>query len=485
MSSARSAGPGRLDHRADVDASRCRPPARGGQLLLDPGPGEGQLLAGRRPSGIMISTTGLPPAAGPGLGRVQQGPHLRPVEALVEDGRGGRRGPRASGSAPATLRPAARSCSLLGVQLAPGLTGDELVESGRNSCSGGSSRRTVTGRPSMASSMASKSARCWSPSSASAAASSSAVSARIMPPHQRQAVARGTGARSGTGRCPRRPSSRARAASSALSALARTPRRPARISSAQPRTVVSSGGQAALGQRHLAQRPPRRWCRRSRGTRPRRPSRRRPRSESLADLDVLGADHRGLAPPPGHDGGVADQAAPRPSGRPRPPPCRGRPRARSRGGPGCARSPAWTASTTASAVKYTRPTAGPGLAPQARGQQVVVAVRRRAGVQDLVEVLGVDPQHGLGRRQLDRVVLGHGHRQADGRGPGALADPGLQHPELVLLDGELGVHHVPVVPLEAVEDRRAARRQIREVLAQVGQRQRCCGCRRPRPRPGR
>jgi hypothetical protein len=35
---------------------------------------------------------------------------------------------------------------------------------------------------------------------------------------------------------------------------------------------------------------------------------------------------------------------------------------------------------------------------------------------------------------------------------GALAHPGLQHPELALLDGELGVAHVAVVALEAGED---------------------------------
>src|SRR6185437_6117196 len=43
-----------------------------------------------------------------------------------------------------------------------------------------------------------------------------------------------------------------------------------------------------------------------------------------------------------------------------------------------------------------------------------------------------------------------GHLQ--GGPPGALADPGLEHPELALLDGELGVAHVAVVALQAVED---------------------------------
>ena len=50
------------------------------------------------------------------------------------------------------------------------------------------------------------------------------------------------------------------------------------------------------------------------------------------------------------------------------------------------------------------------------------------------------------------ACLGHvdGHAQR-GRA-GALADAGLEHPELALLDGELGVAHVLVVALEAGED---------------------------------
>ena len=51
--------------------------------------------------------------------------------------------------------------------------------SGRNSCNGGSSRRMVTGRPSIASKMPSKSARCSFSSSASASSSSTGPSARM------------------------------------------------------------------------------------------------------------------------------------------------------------------------------------------------------------------------------------------------------------------------------------------------------------------
>ena len=54
--------------------------------------------------------------------------------------------------------------------------------------------------------------------------------------------------------------------------------------------------------------------------------------------------------------------------------------------------------------------------------------------------------------ELDGRVVDHVDRHAQ-RGPArALADAGLQHPELALVDGELGVAHVAVVRLEPGED---------------------------------
>ena len=46
----------------------------------------------------------------------------------------------------------------------------------------------------------------------------------------------------------------------------------------------------------------------------------------------------------------------------------------------------------------------------------------------------------------------HVDRHLQGGRAGALAHPGLEHPELALLDGELGVAHVRVVRLEPGED---------------------------------
>ncbi len=64
-------------------------------------------------------------------------------------------------------------------------------------------------------------------------------------------------------------------------------------------------------------------------------------------------------------------------------------------------------------------------------------------------------------------ALGHvdGHLQR--RGARALADAGLQHPELALLDGELGVAHVGVVLFEPLEDLEEIGMDHREVLLHV------------------
>ena len=78
-------------------------------------------------------------------------------------------------------------------------------------------------------------------------------------------------------------------------------------------------------------------------------------------------------------------------------------------------------------------------------------------MQHLIEMLGCDAGDGLGAADLPALIalagaLGHvdGHLQCSSTG--ALADTGLQHPQLALLDGELGVAHVGVMTLETLED---------------------------------
>ena len=109
---------------------------------------------------------------------------------------------------------------------------------GRNSCSGGSRSRIVTGRPAIASKMPSKS-DCWNGSSRSSAARRPAsVSARI--------ISCTTGSRSSPkNMCsvrqrpiPSAPNSRARAASSGVSAFARTRQAPRVVGPAEDRLEV-------------------------------------------------------------------------------------------------------------------------------------------------------------------------------------------------------------------------------------------------------
>ena len=110
---------------------------------------------------------------------------------------------------------------------------------GRNSCSGGSSSRIVTGSPAMISNSSTKSWRCIGRILASAARRPSASSARII-----SRIAPGCGhrrrtcARCGTGRCPRRRSGARCGHRAGVSALARTLSR--RRSSAQPISVAKS-----------------------------------------------------------------------------------------------------------------------------------------------------------------------------------------------------------------------------------------------------
>ena len=61
----------------------------------------------------------------------------------------------------------------------------------------------------------------------------------------------------------------------------------------------------------------------------------------------------------------------------------------------------------------------------------------------------------------------HVDRHLQRGGAGALADPGLEHPELALLDGELGVAHVAVVRLEPGEDLEQLGVDLGELLLQL------------------
>ena len=109
---------------------------------------------------------------------------------------------------------------------------------GRNSCSGGSSRRMVTGRPAMISNSSTKSARCIGSSLASAARRDFSSSARII---SRTAWMRSSSKNMCSVRhspMPSAPKRTAALASAGVSALARTPS--LRTLSAQPISVANS-----------------------------------------------------------------------------------------------------------------------------------------------------------------------------------------------------------------------------------------------------
>ena len=92
-------------------------------------------------------------------------------------------------------------------------------------------------------------------------------------------------------------------------------------------------------------------------------------------------------------------------------------------------------------------------------------------VQHRVEVLGGDARDRLFLGDLPAALLvDHVDGHAQRGGAGALADAGLQHAELALVDRELGVAHVLVVLLEPLEDRQQFLVDLRELGGHRAQR---------------
>ena len=67
-------------------------------------------------------------------------------------------------------------------------------------------------------------------------------------------------------------------------------------------------------------------------------------------------------------------------------------------------------------------------------------------VEELIELLGIDAQHGF--LLADEAFADHLDGDANRRGAGALAVAGLEHVELAVLDGELEILNVAVVIFE-------------------------------------
>ena len=336
---------------------------------------------------------------------------------------------------------------------------------GRNSCSGGSSSRIVTGSPFIASNRPSKSSCCSGSSSASASLRASRSSAMI--------IARIFGWRSSAmNMCsvrqrpmPSAPSSRALSASAGVSAFARTPRR--RTSSAQPSTVsnafrISSNAGSSVGSTSgtsssvtsplvplMAMKSPAPiTCSPTRITR-----------SSRLILSSLAAVTHGTPMP------RATSAAwlALPPRLVRMPLAAWKPAtslALVSGRTSTTARPSAAASTASWAVKTTSPLAPPGAAGDALGDDLVVGLGVEGLDQQRGEHLGLDGHQRL--VALEQPFLDGVAREAHGGLGRPLGVARLEHVELPLLHRELGVLHVAVVLLERPQD-------VHQLLVGVGQ----------------
>ncbi len=112
---------------------------------------------------------------------------------------------------------------------------------------------------------------------------------------------------------------------------------------------------------------------------------------------------------------------------------------------------------------------GAGRGGEAPGDLLGLGVRGEAREHQLGELAAGDPHQGL--VQVDQTLVDQLDGDPEGGRGGALADPGLQHPELAALDGELDVAEVPVVGLERLHDRHQLVVRLLVELLQLGQRQ--------------
>ena len=109
-------------------------------------------------------------------------------------------------------------------------------------------------------------------------------------------------------------------------------------------------------------------------------------------------------------------------------------------------SPARPSSSARFASKTIFPQAAPGDAFRPVAMASISAAGSIIGMEELVELRGVDARHGL--LAADQVLADHVHGGLERRCGGALRRPRLQQVEPVVLDRELEVLHVAVVLLE-------------------------------------
>ena len=197
-------------------------------------------------SGIMISDARVAARLAPRGGRLGDRPHLHGEQAGHDQAEPHAAQARASGSARAAAATAASRRSSSGVGLAASPRDGHLdrssVRSGRNSCSGGSSSRTVTGSPSIASRISTKSLALQRQQLGQRRLALVGRVGQDQRARPARGARRGTCARCGTARCPRRRTGGRGRRPRPVSALARTPSRRAgrRASAAGRRPHQSS-----------------------------------------------------------------------------------------------------------------------------------------------------------------------------------------------------------------------------------------------------
>ena len=113
---------------------------------------------------------------------------------------------------------------------------------------------------------------------------------------------------------------------------------------------------------------------------------------------------------------------------------------------------------------------GPGRRTDAGGEALVLSLVVEPREHQPRELGAGHPAKGL--VEVDQPLADHGVGHAERRLGGALAHPGLQHPELAVLDGELDVTHVAVVVLQGLHepDELVVRRGVE--LRELGERHR-------------
>ena len=146
-------------------------------------------------------------------------------------------------------------------------------------------------------------------------------------------------------------------------------------------------------------------------------------------------------------------------------------------------SPARPRASAVSASKTARPDAAPGRRGKTRRDDVVGRARVEHRVQEVVELRRVDARDRVVAAQ--QPLLDHRDGGPDRGGGRPLRGSGLEQVQPALLDRELDVLHVAVVPLEPIDRLLELVERGREQAAHVVERVGAAGCPRRRPPPER